>query len=220
MHDAQFYGTAAVMDIYADMGLPQFAFFQGKEFVVAGNSDDELEKWCKRFESSGGTAKYKFRLYEQVSGPIKPATDYVCSFDVAFSQPYMSGMGAVSPAILARMDKIEKQLGAGDGTSTMDRIGDAVLGWLEEPDKLVSVLSGFKALLTGAQLPAAGVAGMTEPSRIITPDQEDKAIRLASALDSLEKADPLILPHLEKLAKIAVSQPGTFKTLVGMIDSF
>lgn len=224
MSGVQFIGKKAILDCYQDMDLEQFAFFQGKELIVSGSGVAELEKWCDRFSMAGSAATYKFRLYEDLGDEkIKPTTEYVCSFEVKFSDPY-GGNGVVGGwghDLLGRMEKLEKKVDGGDSDGG-NRIMDAVMGWFEEPSKLQEAVGALKMIVGMGQAtpqPAA-IAGMVEPSRIITPDQEANAVRLSNALDTIEKHDPRIVQHMEKLAAIAVKKPETFTMLLGMLDNF
>lgn len=219
LHSMSQFGKKAILDIYDEMELENFAFFRGKELVVSGNSRDDLERWCDRFAMTGGDTLYKFRLYEEGVGQVKAATEYVCSFEVGFSHPgAVGGMGSVGMEILGRLEKLEKNMGGEGKQDTVERLGDAILGWFEEPNKLMEAVGAFKALTSGQ--PMAAVAGVAEPSRIITPDNEAKVVRLAAILDKLEQHDPMIVEHLQKLLSIAEKQPGTFKTLLGMLEGF
>lgn len=225
MAGVQLIGKGAVLETFDDMELEDFAFFQGKELIVAGAGRDELEKWCDRFTASGSGATVKFRLYDAVNegDRVRTASDYVCSFEVKFSDPYQGAgiMGGWGNQFMARIEKLEKKMdGTGDKEETvMDRIGDAVMGMLEEPEKLGQFLGAIRGFMSGT--PVAAIGNVQEhPGRIITPDESHRVDRLAKALDDLEKADPKIVDHLEKLATIGRTQPATFKTLLGMLETF
>lgn len=119
-------------------------------------------------------------------------------------------------------------------------IGSIITGILQEPDKLEKLIGTFKGLFgIGQTLPAqigninildsgnpflspSSTAGMTTPQQQQQPpaNEQEKLSRLAVAIDTLEKFDSDLVPHLEKLAKIASTNPVQFKTLIGMLDVF
>lgn len=219
------FGKQAIVDCYDDSGLSRFAIFKGKELVVAGDSVEELERVCDRLSLSGSAATYKLRLYEDnAEERIKPSTDYVCSYEVKFADPYQGNgvVGGWGNTFLGRIEKLEKQMQGGKEEKE-DRLTDALYGLIEEPEKLVQAVGAFRALLGFASptpLSQAAIAGVEQSSKIITPDDEAKVIKLSQALDKLEKRDPLIVNHMERLATIAETKPETFKMLLGMLDNF
>lgn len=113
-----------------------------------------------------------------------------------------------------------------------------ISGLLQDPDKLEKLIQVGHRLLGGNmqagyvgnvnKIVAPGTAPSLSPSNnsqtvssVIPDDEKDKQlVRLGTALDTLEKNDPQIVEHLEKLAAIAVTKPEQFKVLIGMLDLY
>lgn len=117
-----------------------------------------------------------------------------------------------------------------------------ITGLLQDPDKLEKLIGLGKSLLGQSVQPAyvgqvnriaqgnSGAPSLS-PSQQQQPaapvkqeyneeEQAQKLQRLGIAIDTLEKADPAIVDHLEKLAAIAANKPDTFKQLIGMLDLY
>lgn len=215
------FGKKAIIDCYENEDCDRFAFFKGKELVVQGDSLEELEKICDRLAMSGSSATYKFRLYDTPPGEkVKPSTEYVCNYEIKFVDPYNGNgiVGGWGNEFLGRIEKLEKKMG--EAPEKEDRIGDALMGWLEEPDKLIQAVGAFRSLMGYGPAQPAAIAGIEQQGTIITPDNEAKVIKLSQALDEIEKHDTNIVHHMQKLAIIAKTKPETFKMLLGMLDNF
>lgn len=116
-----------------------------------------------------------------------------------------------------------------------ETIQEAVIGLLKEPERLTAVVQPLRELvdlgrtLMGMQplepmqpmypqhsLPGAGVVnGVRKVGQV-----PDAALveRLGAAINVLERYDENLVDHLEKLAKVATSDPAKFKGLLSMLD--
>lgn len=222
----QLIGRASIMAVYNKCGYDVFAFFQGKTPIISGCGADELEFWISQFEPAGSQATYDLRLYDGITiSDLREDWNcaYTCSFGVKICDPYggQGMIGGINNAMLKRLEALEKNNLATDDS---DKIGDALMGWLEDPGKLMQVVGAVKGLfgMGGVQAPATmgAIAPVQAADNNLSPDDEKKYERLSTALADLERADPKILEGLEKLAMIANKKPAQYKMLRTMLDGY
>jgi len=112
-------------------------------------------------------------------------------------------------------------------------VSGVLMGFLKEPEKIPALLNGVRALLQGVtpnpgtqpvySQPMYAPEIQPQPAAIgnaAAVSLEDKYNRIGAAIDTMEKADPDIMFHLEKLAKISREKPETFRQLIGMLKAF
>lgn len=224
MAGTQFIGKERIIEAFNDQGAEVWALFQGRTKRVAASGADQLEKWLDMLFPAGSSAAYQLRIYRDDQEPdeIGPSTDYICAWDFKLHDAYnpMGGGGGHIGKVLERLDKLEKKIDEGGGSDDDFDLNKIVMGWLKDPEQL-STIAGIVRMFTGrgapAEMPAA--MGSVEPGAGMG-DEEQKLQRLGNALNALEKADPDIVSHLEKLADIAQKKPKTFDMLIGNLDAF
>lgn len=111
-----------------------------------------------------------------------------------------------------------------------DRI---IMGYVENPNKLQDLFNALKSgqgLLTGENMLPANIgnilklgqneaaAAMPAPGSSVDLSQEQNILRVSAALDILQRNDPKIIEHLEKLAKLSAENPGTFNMAIKMLE--
>lgn len=227
MTGIQIIGKEQVLQRFRKFDTDAWALFQGKQFIVSGQGEEELEDWLTDMMPAGTTATYTLRVYEGNAPTSSGAnTDYIASINFKLVDAYEGyGIGGHNVRLLQRMEGIEKKLAAleeTDGDETGD-IGDAVMGWLQDPAKLGMVVGAFRQFmglppLMGAPGQAVSGFGVTHDGDGGPVPAEQKLARLAGALDDLEKSDLLLVEHLEKLAKLAKSDPLMFKAVISKLD--
>jgi hypothetical protein len=111
-----------------------------------------------------------------------------------------------------------------------DTLQGAFIGLLKDPDKLGKFIDVTKNLLGQSSQPSyIGNVHRLQETPSLSPSTngaasasnlsaEEKLTRLGAAIDALEKADPDLVPHLEKLAKVATENPRQFSQLITMLD--
>jgi hypothetical protein len=191
-----------------------WALFQNKQLVVTKDQFDELGEWMDMLGESGSSGAYTVRLYNE-PGPFDWSTPYVCNFNISLNDRY-AGMG-----ITGYNNQLVQRIAALEGKKSEDKeakkdFGDVVMGWLESPEDL-QVIAGIIGQFMGK--PAVQAIGNVSPQ--FTPpampiDQQDKLTRLSQVLDRLEKRDPKLLDHLEKLAKL---DDLTFSIIIAKLDA-
>lgn len=103
-----------------------------------------------------------------------------------------------------------------------ETIGSIFMDALKNPEKmmgLVNVFNQIKSTLTMQPQPMGAIGNLgSQPTPTGAPvTDEEKLNRLAVAIDKLEKADPDLVEHLEKLAAMSESNPQQFNWLIKML---
>lgn len=222
MPGVQIIGKDAIIETFNDLGHETFAIYQGKTLVVGGSGIDDLTTWIDRFCPPGVSGNFTLRLYDCELADMRAGADATAQFPCRIMDGYSGAMSGAFPSALSkRIDALEKgNKGEGD-----DKLTDALMGWLDDPEKLLQVVGAVKALFSPASavpaLPAAmgAVIPKTPAPGQLSASEEKRYKDLAGYLDDLEKADPYIVAHLGKLADIAKNKPAYFKMLTGMLDN-
>lgn len=232
MVGVQLIGRESVLRAFNEVDGGSWAILQSKQFIVSGEGDDKLAAWLDAFFPSGSTATYTLRVYDADSPPdsITAGTGFVASFNFKLQDVYEgAGVSGYGGKLSARLDALEKRISGEDDEGDEDDldITSVIMGWLKNPHQLQQAVGAFKMLLggmgtPGAVVPAAqGVSGFGSPAGGgAAPSQEETMQRLSVVLDKLEKHDPRLLFHLEKLAELAERKPDTFKFLISNLDGF
>lgn len=227
MIGVQLIGIKEVIDRYARIQAASWALFQGRQFIVSGNGAEELEEWLNDFNKTGSTATYTIRMYDSEEPPTAAGanSDYLASVNFKLHDLYEGhGIAGHNNKLMERLDKIEKKMSEPDDEDDdePETIIDIMMGWLEQPEKLGQVIGAIKQLW---QTAPAGVGAMPAPAQAIgslTPgvnqSQGERLERLSRALDTLERKDPQLVEHLEKLAKLATDSPLTFSAILDKLN--
>lgn len=258
MASIQFRGIAQVIRAFEDRGADAWSIWDGKAFLFRGVGAPEFETLLRSLDTSGSTAIYTLKVYDDIDNAkkIKPSTECDGSFnfrlyDRDIEESYRPGQSWTQTkqleerftALEQRMNQFLEQTEIVDEEEEekpTDLLG-VVTGLLQQPEKLEKLIEVGHRLLGGSMQPAY----LGNVNRIVAPNEpiqqnnnpslspsnnipvveteeqkEKKLIRLGTALDTLEKADPSIVDHLEKLAVIAATKPEQFKGLIGMLDLY
>lgn len=222
MAGVQIIGKTAIIDTYNECGYEAFAILSGKTFI-AGSGTDELSTWIDRFCPPGVSGSFTLQVYDCACEEVRKNTDYVTAFNCRITDMYGAGVGGFTGALTKRVEELEKKK---EDPEKEDRISDAFIGMLEEPEKLLSFVGAIKGLLDMASPVEAAPAAMGAVTpKILSPgeltqSEEERYRRLAKALDTLEKRDPKIVEHLEKLSVISENKPDTFNMLITMLGNY
>lgn len=158
-----------------------------------------------------------------------------------FMQEYDARLTAMDEKFNMILERLEQPAESNEESGS---IGSIITGILSDPDKLEKTIGVVKNLLGIGQAPQypaqiGNVSILDSGNQFLSPSynaamsstqqqqeqqqplsETEKLTRLAAAIDTLEKCDNNLVPHLEKLAKIASTNPAQFKTLIGMLDVF
>lgn len=213
----QFIGKEALLHAYEETGIETWGIFSGQKVVTSGTGVQQLETWIDCLIPAASTQRYALRLYRGTDyQDVDKSTPYSACFDFQLNEYTGSGHGA-SSGVLKRLEQLEQKISGPTEQDGID-INGIINDYLINPDKLVTLISGIKSLFTpGSALPvtpAPATIGAVQPGQPGPPaDREEQLQRLSVALDRLEKQDPNLIAHLEKLAHIAE----TNKTMFGML---
>lgn len=238
----QFYGIDKVMEMFDSRKVDAWSIWHGKEFQFKGHGDGELRTTLEALKNSFNDPIYTLRVYEGLDSAdkIKSNTPHDGSFNFKINIPMeVQGMGFIpgnaNHALLQRIEKLETEKREleeeefGDEPDTIGSVVDTVIiEALRDPEKLRTwkdvIMSIFNPNHQPAarpyQAPAAMIGNSGNPAPITEMTDEGNANRLIIAIDKLEKADPKILEHLEKLADISEKNPPRFNVLLTMLNTF
>lgn len=215
-----------------------WSLWQGAQFIATGCSKDELDDFLDIISGGDNRIIYTLKVYDNVDNhrDITDKTPHNGSFNFILGDPYMKA--ALPPSSDSRkIMELEEKIGALESNLTApepeESWKDVFVGLLKEPDALVKLINAGKMILgiapgpqvqpaySGNQMGAIGNINesMTRPE--LTPEQQEQRVhRLAAAIETLDKNDPGIVEHLEKLAEISTRSPGQFSFLVKSLESF
>ncbi len=221
MGSIQLIGKSAVLAAFDEFDADTWALFDSKSPVLSGQGSDSLEAWLDRFMPGGSTAQYTLRIYD-VDPPIKASTEYIAAFKFRLSDPYAgAGISGHTTKLLERIEGLEKRL-EGEGEEG-EGLSGIVMGWLKDPDKLETVVGAFRQLIgkepvTDGSNPSTTIQTMAGYKVTSDANQDDdkKLERLAGILDKLEKKDPKLLDHLDKLSQM---DQLTFSLVISKLDA-
>ncbi len=190
---------------------------------------EDIEDAKKIKSSSPDDGSFRFKLVDVESDP---------------GYTYRTNsLGSVNDNLRLLNERLDKLEGPIDEDETFsESVGkamqNAVIGAIENPEKIGAFVDAIKQLL-GISVPRPAIghisragAGYPLPNtgEKITAmgnefeqtenaaSYEDKINRLSACIDLLERFDPKIVEHLEKLAAMAQSNPKKFASLTAMLD--
>ncbi len=223
----QFVGLQEVMRAYDNMGVINWAVWQGKNpnFQYAGADDNEsrqeLEEWLKMIAKRPNQAIYTLKFFEDWKGGKIPKTaveDTAFNFRVLDEydeqtgmQIYRSDRGSNVMAEELRLLKVEVQ-------AIKERSAvPAKIGNVDEPmetwEKILDhpITMGLVGKIFGLDI--AGLAAM-EGKLAGVPGEHN----IDDTIDKLLVYDQDLSSHLYKLLQIAEKNPGQFKMFLAMLD--
>lgn len=245
--DIQFFGKSKVLEAYRARGINAWSIWQGKDLNFAGCTETELATYLDMLNGSQG--RYQLRVHSAVeeTDDIDNTTPFQGSFrfkldgspgaqvsGVAVQSP--GGIGGVLGAINSRIEskiaaKFEKILDRLDEDEEDEKftvggfLNSMAAGVMKDPAQLPGLINAIRGIFSGvspmmAAAPVMGTVsrvGAPAPSAVMTEDEEME--RLAAAYNTLKRADPVILNHLEKLAAVSISNPQMFALMITSLNN-
>lgn len=228
MTGVQLIGKDAVLSSFGKFDGDAWGLYQGKQFIVGGVGSDELNDWLTGFKAAESTATYTIKIFDSDVAPTASTAnaDYLACMTFKLVDTYdgygIAGHSAKLMDRIAGLEKKVKEYEEGEDSEGTD-LNDIIMGWFSDPQKLGQVAGAFRQLMGGPGAPPAipvqTVSGVRGADPATGQDVEQRAIRLARALDELEKKDPKIVEHLEKLANLAKSDPLIFQGVLSKLDA-
>lgn len=231
----QFYGVDEVLQAAENLKCPAWAVFWGGTNLFSkyeGNDQQEslatLNNTLEILSNSASSARYKIKFFEPDGKPIKINEKTVCnggSFTFVLTDSEereskllgRSSQFGVIGQLQQKISDLEKKLQeAEEVEEEPESIGTIFLDLLKNPGQLVQLVNVGRSLV-GLPVQNLGAIGSIDTAQI--PENiAAKADRLDNALVELEKSDPRLIEHLEKLAQMARENPDQFKATVSMLD--
>jgi len=230
MTGVQLIGVKAVLSRFEKLNSESWALYQGKQFIVGGVGADLLQEWLMSFAESESTATYTLRVYDFDGTPTSSTgnADYFACINFKLVDAYDGyGIHGHSNRLMDRIGALEKQLKEREEEKDDDAtdLNSIIMGWLSDPVKLGQVAGAVRQMIGGVgsvqPLPigATPVQTISGFGAATEQDNETKLARLSAALDELEKRDPKLIEHLEKLAHLAKTDKLLFTAVISKLDA-
>lgn len=232
MATVQFYGISQVMaaarnrrcscwGIYIARQL--FSKFEDTDLEVSMNIlEDNLEV----LQESGTTGIYTLKFFEcDGNKPVKIKENTVCdggAFNFKLIEPEERESNRVgytnnTRLLEQRIAGLEKQLLEASEPEEPQTIGAVLLDLVKQPSELAQLVNVGRMLCGLPVQQMQGAIGAVRAGAEVI-NQEEIGTRVANAIDELEKHDPNLLSHLEKLVKMAKENPQQFKGTLSILD--
>lgn len=234
----QIKGVDNIISAYDSRGADCWSLWQDKQFITTGCGSEELQTFLDIISGGDTRIVYTLKIYDGITNSKEITDKTPCngSFNFSLGLSYIKDPEKENYDS-KRFREIEEKIGALaenlNPPEPEESWKDIFVGFLKEPDALIKLINAGKMILginpgpqsAGySQQPAMGAIGninesMTRPT--FTPEQTQARInRLAAAIETLDKNDPGLVEHIEKLAEISVKSPGQFSFLVKALESF
>lgn len=216
MAAVQLIGRESIVSAFEQVDARGWALLEGKRPIVTGSGAEDLKEWLDRFEAAGSTAIYTLRLYDQdITFDNAVVASCIASFNVKLVDQYAGhGIAGYSTKLEQRIAALEK---GDDGDDDGEDIGDIIMGYFKDPNKLETVIGAVMQIFNNGGT-GQGIAGVVPPA-VSEVGNGDQLQRIASVIDRLQKRDPELLRHLEKLDKLADTNPGLFTMVLKQLDT-
>lgn len=241
MATVQFFGVDQVMEAAENLNCPAWAIFISRALFTKYEGSEMaeslqlLQKNLDALSRPGSTAIYTLKFFEAEPGKtIKINERTVCdggSFNFKLVEPEEREARLIGNSsqygIIAEMRKeielLKKQKEEAEALidDEPETIGTLLIDLIKKPHELAQLVNIGRSLM-GLQPQYIAAIGSTGSHKAIpenvTESKENDLQRLGVAIDTLEKSDPRLVDHLEKLAKMATDNPDQFNATVGMLD--
>ena len=235
----QFFGLDNVMKAAENINCSAWgiyinrAMFTKYEGASLTESLAMLQRNLEALEEAGTTGIYTLKFFEpRGKEKIKINEKTTCdggSFNFKLIEPAEREAkllaGSSQYGIISQMQKDidalkkEKQDLEDALSDEPDTIGAVVLDLIKNPAQLAQLINVGRSLV-GLPAKNFGAAIGALPGEAMPSDMPGQTSmdRLEHALDTLEKADPTLILHLEKLARLSVDNPKQFQGILSMLD--
>lgn len=232
----QFYGMTSVMQAAENLNCSCWGIFiNGRLFckyeaIDINESLSMLQKNLEVLQSSNANAIYTLKFFEcNNDKPVKINDRSICdagSFNFKLidaeerEQQGLMRIGSYNNEIA----ELKRELKALKEETEIEpepaTVGSVLLDLLKNPSEMAIAVNVFRAALGYPVQNLGAITGIRAGSNAAgeTINEEQRLQRLANSMDALEKNDPDLLHHLEKLAKMSNENPDNFKMLLSMLS--
>jgi hypothetical protein len=219
----QFRGMDEVLKAYEFRKANAWSIWCGKDYLTKGEGKEMLADFLTMLDENGSKAIYKLKIYEDISASqVKEKTEADGSFSFLlytkeFSEFEGTRYDGTHNKTYRELQELKKMILERDEKPEPDTIGSIGMDLLRNPGDAIQWINVIRAI-TGQPLlsipqTSGAIAGIGS-----VDNEEQRQQRAATAIDVLEKNDPKLVSHLEKLANIATENPALFKTFITMLD--
>jgi len=226
----QFRGIKKVVDAYNNRDVKAWSVWSGRQLLfscAAANTNEaaaELETLLESLDTVGNGI-YTLKIHDDLkkTDKITEKTAVHGSFNFRlkeYDEEQEGRRGFIYDqikALQAENETLKAEIAGMDDDEDdepKDFLGKITQTIAADPTQLPAIIASFKQvfdMFTGQTRPTgqpvAALAGINDDARLL------------HAIEALKKADPKLSEHLEKLAGIAVNDPGTFKMLLNMLEN-
>lgn len=235
----QFYGSETMLQAFNARGLAVWAIFSDRTLCVAGEGEEELKEYVEMLQSNP-VPVYTLKVYKGVDAddvidktPCHGSFNFKLDGERANVSGTSDGRGAIGK-VLKRIEEIEsgylldyldrlEERRAAKTENKLDIIG-AVNNLINDPGNLVQALGIIKNLFSSNnQVQAVGISSIAPPgaSHAMAAETplEQQIERMQAAINILERNDPNLVVHLEKLARLSEENKPMFGFLLQNLDN-
>jgi hypothetical protein len=162
----QFRGTKTILKAFENFQADAWAIFQAKNLLFKGIGSDLLEEILKSMEPYGSDAIYQLRVYEDIDDAksIKDRTEADGSFSFKLGEEgSFSGGSSYVRSLEERIKKMESERDDDDDEDKTigGRIGNALIGLLEQPNELIQLIGTLKQVFQPVPQGVASIGRVT-----------------------------------------------------------
>jgi hypothetical protein len=241
----QYYGVDSVLEAAKNFRCAAWAIFIRSSLFMKFEDDDLnaslsfLEQALISLEPGGTDAIYTIKFFEPAEGgkALKINEKSVCTaggFTFKLTDPVQREQRMIgyanSPQIaemskrMERLEQMFEKLMTDEPEPEPETVGTVLVDALKNPEQLMNLINAGKMLLgfpVQQQPPVHAIGNVNSATAAQSQPQEyseELILRLQTAVSTLEKNDPKLVEHLEKLAAMSENDKGTFSFLISMLD--
>lgn len=235
MATVPFYGKDSVLAAYDSQGVAVWSIWEGKELMQVGEDRDDLESFLGMLSQNGSAGTYTLRVYRGVEADdVDTKTVHYRGFKFKLNagtgaMGSTGKMGSISEMITAKIGAmleedintlIENRLSGKGKEETWEGI---LMGILNDPEKLANTIGLVQKIIKPAAAPVIplqqlAAVGSTAPAPQTAKQMSEAEMNaMADLIDRWEKADPEFLTKLEKLVRLAETNPFMYNAAAGQL---
>lgn len=223
MPAVMFKGIERVLKAYESRAVPVWALFLKSDMITKGNDHEELSNFLQTLSTEGVPTIYTLKVYEDhaTAKTVKQKTDADGSFSFVLNEEYDGSNPQYfrqNNALFQKIDTLEKKIAAIGQAEEPDTLQSVGIDLLRNPTDMLGLVNVFNAIVGRPLVAVPGEMGALGNASNGT--DEERQVRAANAIDTLEKKDPKLVEHLEQLAAIAERDPEKFQNLLSMLQMF